>query len=160
MVDLRLTANYSLLSGEYITKDGVLFRADAAYTAVSDENRGSKVILRIGKIFDQTFGVGYEYYYYNFNEQTILYWSPSNFESHSIWASWDAVSETNFLLSLNGKVGLIPNENFILRELNSNLSYYFTTNFVLQARLSFGSSVRVNQGYNSISFGLTAYWTL
>jgi len=160
LVDLRLTANYSLLSGEYITRDGVLFRADAAYIAVSDENRGSKVVLRIGKIFDQTVGVGYEYYYYNFNEQTILYWSPRNFESHSIWASWDAIVDTDFLLSLNGKLGLIPNENFILRELNSNLSYYFTSNFVLQARLSFGSSVRVNQGYNSISLGLTAYWTL
>ena len=64
--------NYSLLTGEYITKDGVLLRADAAYIAVSDENRGSKVILRIGKIFDGAFGVGYEYYYYNFNEQTLL----------------------------------------------------------------------------------------
>jgi tetratricopeptide (TPR) repeat protein len=160
LVNLRLNAIYSLLTGEYITKHGVLLRADAAYIAVSDENRGSKVILRIGKIFDRALGVGYEYYYYNFNEQTILYWSPGNFESHSIWASWDAVVDTDFLLSLNGKLGLIPNENFILREFNSNLSYNFTSNFVLQARLSFASSVQVNKGYNSVSFGLTAYWTL
>jgi hypothetical protein len=160
LVDLRLTANYTLFTGEYITQNGVLLRADAGFIAVSDENRGSKVILRIGKIFDETFGVGYEYYYYNFNEQTLLYWSPSNFESHSIWGDWDAIVDTDFLLSLNGKLGLIPNENFIVRELHTNLSYHFTSNFVLQARLSFGSSVRESQGYNSISFGLTAYWTL
>jgi tetratricopeptide (TPR) repeat protein len=160
LVDVRLTANYTLFVGEFITKDGVLLRADAAYIAVSDANRGSKVILRIGKIFDEAFGIGYEYYYYNFNEQTLLYWSPSNFESHSIWADWDAIDDTDFLLSLKGKLGLIPNENFIVRELHTNMSYKFNSNFVMQARLSFGSSVRVSQGYNSISFGLSAYWTL
>jgi len=160
LVDLRLTANYTLLTGEYITKDGVLLRADAAYIAVSDDNRGSKVILRIGKIFDEVFGVGYEYYYYNFNEQTVLYWSPSNFETHSIWADWSAIADADFLLSFNGKLGLIPNENFLVRELHSYLSYYFTSNFVLKARLSFGSSVQLNQGYNSVSFGLSAYWAL
>jgi len=160
LVDLRLTANYTLLTGEYITNDGVLLRADAAYIAVSDDNRGSKVILRIGKIFDEVFGVGYEYYYYNFNEQTLLYWSPSNFETHSIWGDWNAIVEADFLLSLKGKLGLIPNENFLVRELHTNLSYNFTSNFVLQARLSFGSSVQLSQGYNSVSFGLSAYWTL
>jgi hypothetical protein len=160
LVDLRLTANYTLLTGEYITKDGVLLRADAAYIAVSDDNRGSKVILRIGKIFYKVFGVGYEYYYYNFNEQTLLYWSPNNFESHSIWGDWDAIVDADFILSLKGKLGLIPNENFIVREFHTNLSYNFTSNFVLQARLSFGSSVQLSQGYNSISFGLSAYWTL
>jgi tetratricopeptide (TPR) repeat protein len=160
LVDLRLTANYTLLTGEYITKEGVLLRADADYISVSDANRGSKVILRIGKIFDEVFGVGYEYYYYNFNKQTPLYWSPENFESHSIWADWDAIDDTDFILSLKGKLGLIPNENFIVRELHTNLSYYFTSNFVMQARLSYGSSVRVGQGYNSISFGITGYWTL
>ncbi|MCH6574279.1 MAG: tetratricopeptide repeat protein [Bacteroidetes bacterium] len=160
LVDLRLTANYTLLTGEYITKAGVLLRADAAFIAVSDDNRGSKVILRIGKIFDEAFGVGYEYYYYNFNEQTLLYWSPNNFESHSIWGDWDAIVDADFLLSLNGKLGLIPNENFIVRELHTNLSYKFSSNFVLRARLSFGSSVQLSQGYNSISFGLSAYWTL
>jgi tetratricopeptide (TPR) repeat protein len=160
LVDLRLTANYTLLIGEYITKEGVLLRADAAYIAVSDDNRGSKVILRIGKIFVGAFGVGYEYYYYNFNEQTLLYWSPNNFETHSIWGDWDAIAENDFLLSFNGKLGLIPNENFIVRELHTSLSYNFSSNFVLQARLSFGSTVQLSQGYNSISFGLSAYWTL
>ncbi len=160
LVDLRLTANYTLLTGEYITKDGILLRADAAFIAVSDDNRGSKVILRIGKIFEDVVGVGYEYYYYNFNEQTLLYWSPNNFESHSIWADWDAIIEDNFQLNLKGKVGLIPNENFIIREFFGNLSYKFTSNFMLKARVAFGSSVQFNQGYNSISFGLSAYWTL
>lgn len=160
LVDLRLTANYTLLTGEYITKDGVLLRADAAFIAVSDDNRGSKVILRIGKIFDEFYGVGYEYYYYNFNEQTLLYWSPNNFESHSIWGDWDAIADADFLLSLKGKLGLIPNENFIVREFHTNLSYNFTSNFVLQVRMSFASSVRLSQGYNSISFGLFVYWTL
>ncbi|RKZ00426.1 MAG: hypothetical protein DRQ13_00465 [Ignavibacteriae bacterium] len=160
LVDIRLTATYSLLTGEYITKDGVVLSADAGFVSVSDDNRGSKVILRIGKIFDEVLGVGYEYYYYNFNAQTLLYWSPSNFESHSIWGDWDAIVDADFLLNLNGKLGLIPNENFIVRELHANLSYNFTSNFVLQARLSFGSSVQFSQGYNSISFGLSAYWTL
>jgi tetratricopeptide (TPR) repeat protein len=160
LVDVRLIANYTLLSGEYITDNTILLRADAAYISVSDNNSGNRVVLRIGKIFEDVIGVGYEYYYYNFKEQTLLYWSPNNFESHSIWADWDAIVETNFLLNLKGKVGLIPNENFIVREFYGNFNYKFTSNFMLQARIGFGSSVQFNQGYNSYSFGLTAYWTL
>jgi Flp pilus assembly protein TadD len=159
LVDLRLTAHYTILTGEYITNDKILLGADFRYISVSDNNRGNKLILRLGKIFEEVFGVGYEYYYYNFNEEVFLYWSPNNFVSHSAWADWDAVIEDDFLLNLKGKIGLVPNDNFIVREFHGNLSYKFAHNFMLQSRYSFGSSVRYNQGYNSVSFGLTLFWT-
>lgn len=67
------------------------------------------MILRIGKIFDEVFGVGYEYYYFNLIGQTLLYWSPDNYESHSIWGDWDVIVYADFLLSLKGKLGFLPN---------------------------------------------------
>ncbi len=160
LVNRRLTANYLLLTGEYITKNDIFLRGDYSYTSVSDGNKGSRFIFRIGKIFDDVFGTGYEYYYYNFNNDTPLYWSPDNYESHSLWLDWDAITEESFVLSLKGKVGIIPDDNFILREFYSYFKFYFVRNFFLQATAGFSSSIQDRRGYSSFSFGLSLYWSL
>lgn len=160
LVDDRLTAYYSLLTAEYIVST-LLLRADFAYTSVSDNNEGTKAIVRFGKIFNEVFAVGYENYWYNFKNQTPLYWSPDNFESRSIWAYWDVNFGNSFKMNLSGKVGIIPTENnYLLREFQGYFTYNLTERFLLQARLSIGSSVRENEGYSSISFGFSAYWRL
>ena len=160
LVDVRLTANYALLSGEYIIHT-ILLRADYGYISVSDNNEGSKVILRTGKIFNKVFGVGYEFYFYDFIDQTPLYWSPNNFKSHSIWAYWDLIVGNGFVLNLKGKVGIIPSENnLMVREFQANFIDRFTENFVLQLSFSLGSSVRDSKGYHSTSVGLSIFWTL
>ncbi len=160
LVENRLTANYLLFTGEYITENSILLRADYSYTSVSDDNAGSRLIFRLGKIFEKVFGVGYEYYYYNFNNLTPLYWSPQNFESHSLWVDWDAVKEERFSLNLKGRVGLIPTDNFVLRELYAYFRFYFERNLFLQASTSFGTTVQQLKGYSSYSFGLSLYWSL
>lgn len=160
LVDVRLNANYTLLTGEYIIHT-ILLRADYDYISVSDNNEGYKVILRTGKIFNKVFGVGYEFYFYDFIDQTLLYWSPNNFKSHSIWAYWDLIAGNEFVLNLKGKVGIIPSENnLIVREFQANFIDRFTENFVLQLSFSLSSSVRDNEGYNSTSIDLSIFWTL
>ena len=160
LVDRRLTSNYLLLTGEYITKNAILVRGDYSYTSVSDDNNGNRFIFRLGKIFEEVFAAGYEYYYYNFKEQTPFYWSPENYESHSIWFDWEAIQEESFSLKLKGKVGLIPRDNFILREISGYMKFYFTRNLFMQANSTFGSSVRDNKGYSSFSFGLSFFWSI
>jgi tetratricopeptide (TPR) repeat protein len=160
LVDVRLTANYALLTGEYIIHT-VLLRAEYGYISVTDNNEGSKVIFRAGKIFNKIVGLGYEFYFYNFIDQTPLYWSPNNFKSHSIWAYWDLKIGSEFVLNLKGKVGIIPSENnLMVREFQANFIDRFTENFVLQLSFSLGSSVRDNEGYHSTSMGLSIFWTL
>ena len=160
LVDHRLTAYYSLLSAEYLVST-LLLRAEFAYTSVSDGNDGTKVILRFGKIFNKVFAIGYENYWYNFRNQTALYWSPDNFETRSIWAYWVLNFGNSFTMNLSGKVGIIPAENnYLLREFRSYFTYNLTESFLLQARLSAGSSIRDNAGYSSISLGFSAYWRL
>ncbi|MCZ6701845.1 MAG: tetratricopeptide repeat protein [Ignavibacteria bacterium] len=160
LVDVRHTANYALFTGEYIIHT-ILFKADYGYISVSDNNEGSKVILRAGKMFNKVFGVGYEFYFYDFIDQTPLYWSPNNFEAHSIWAYWDLMVGNEFVLNLKGKVGIIPSENnLMVREFQANFIDKFTENFVLQLSFFLGSSVRDNEGYQSTSVGLSIFWTL
>jgi hypothetical protein len=160
LVDLRLNANYTRLSGEFTTNDNIWLGAGFTYISVSDNNKGIKLILRLGKGFDDSFRSGYEYYHYNFNEQKIEYWSPKNFETHSAWVEWNAVSESELQLNLNGKVGLVPVDNFIVKEVQGILQYNFTRNFVLQTNVSFGNTVRSDEGYSSLAFGISIFWTL
>lgn len=160
IVDKRLNANHTLLEGEYITSGGILLSAGYSHLSISDNNNGDKVVLRLGKIFERVFKVGYEYYYYNFQKQVQLYWSPKNFEVHSGWIDWDIVDEDDLVLNLKGKVGVVPNDNFVVREFRGDFSYKFTKQFMLQTRAAFGSSFQFGKGYNSISLGLTAYWAL
>lgn len=160
LVDVRLTANYALLTGEYIIHT-VLLKADYGYMSVSDHNAGSKVILRAGKIVNKVFGAGYEFYFFDFNDQTLLYWSPNNFEAHSIWTYWDLIIKNEFVLNLKGKVGIIPSENNLtVKEIEANFVDRFTENFVLQFSFSLASSVQNNEGYRSKSVCLSIFWTL
>ena len=160
LVNVRLNANYILLSGKYITNEAILLAADFAYISVSDNNQGNRLNLKVGKVFDEIFSIGYEYYYYNFKTESDLYWSPKNFEVHSGWIDWNAINENNFNLQLSAKVGYDPRDSYVVKEFDGIFNCKFTDNFTLQMRSSFGSSVKFNQGYNSVSFGVTAYWTL
>ena len=114
----------------------------------------------IGKIFENDITAGYEYYFYSFNDSTSLYWSPKNFESHALWVDVDLYKDEITSFTLGGKVGLIPQNDYVLSEFYASFSYRFTNSFSLNARFTTGSSSRSNVGYRSASIQAGLYWNL
>ncbi len=158
LVYRRLRTNLVRLSGEYRSESGLLASGYFSYYFVSDHNQGRNLQLRIGKRFGEL-AAGYEFYYLGFNDSTRLYYTPSDFESHSLWGEWFIVDNKENEVKLGGKVGLIPENNFILREAFLSARVLLAEHFTLQGRLSMGSTIRQTTGYRSASFNIAAYWT-
>ena len=159
LVDTRLRSNYFLLAGDYIIRSGWKFAGSFSFITVSDENKANRLQLRFGKIFNKTLGVGYEYYYYDVKNQTKLYWSPENFESHSIWTDWEIVNNSDANLNIGGRLGYIPSDNFILREFYGIAGIKLADTFTIQGRLTFSTTAQSGKGYTSTSFGISAFWS-
>jgi Tetratricopeptide repeat len=159
LVDTRLRSNYFLLMGDYLIKSGWKFAGSYAFITVSDDNKANRLQLRFGKIFDKVLGVGYEYYYFDVKNITDLYWSPENFETHSIWADWEIVNDADVNANIGGKLGYIPSDEFILREFYGTTSVKLADSFTIQGRLTFSTTAQSGKGYTSTSFGLSAFWS-
>ena len=157
LVYKRLRADMVRLSGQYQSESGLLASGYFSYYFVSDQNQGNNFQLRIGKRFGEL-SAGYEFYYLSFKDSTRFYYSPDNFESHSLWGEWNIVENKNNEVKLGGRVGVIPRNNFILREAFISARLLLADHFTLQGRLSTGSTVRQNTGYSSASFNIAAYW--
>lgn len=159
LVDTRLRSNYFSLMGDYIIKTGWKFAGSFAFITVSDDNKANRLQLRFGKIFDKVVGFGYEYYYFDVKNETQLYWSPQNFEIHSIWADWEIVNDATATANIGGRLGYIPSDKFILREFYGITSVKLADSFTIQGRLTFSTTAQSGKGYNSTSFGLSAFWS-
>ncbi|MBE0573030.1 MAG: tetratricopeptide repeat protein [Ignavibacteriaceae bacterium] len=159
LVNTRLRSNYFLMIGDYIVNTGWKFAGSYAFITVSDDNKANRLQLRFGKIFDKVVGVGYEYYYFDVKNETNLYWSPQNFETHSIWADWEIVNDATATANIGGRLGYIPSDEFVLREFYGITSVKLTDSFTIQGRLTFTTTAQSGKGYTSTSFGLSAFWS-
>jgi len=160
LVDTRLNAYHFGLNGEYKFKNNLVVSGKYSYIDVSDDNSGNQVVTRLGKVFDSDVTAGYEYYYYSFKNETQLYWSPKNFEAHSIWADWILYEDESFDFTIGGKIGLIPQNDYILSEFYASINYHIIKNLLLQTRFYTGSSFRSNTGYRSNSIQVSLIWGL
>lgn len=160
LVKTRLNAYHFALTGNNKFKNGFIISGKYAYIDISDDNYGNQAQIRLGREFEDDFDAGYEYYYYSMNETKNLYWSPDNFESHSLWADWNLVNEEKTNLTIGGKIGLIPQNDFILSEFYALLSYPLLDNLSLNAKFTAGNSSRSNIGYRSNSIQVGIFWNL
>jgi Flp pilus assembly protein TadD len=158
LVNQRLKVDMFRLAGNYQSKSGLLASGNYSYYSSSDGNGGNNFQFRLGKKFDEL-AAGYEYYFLGFKRYSPLYYSPGKFESHSVWGEWFIISNKNNEFKIGGKVGIIPDNNFILREAFASANLLLAEHFVLQGRISTGSTVRQSLGYSSTSFYIAAYWT-
>ncbi len=158
LVYRRLKTDMIRLSSEYQSESGLLASGYYSYYFISDQNQGNNLQIRLGKRFGEM-AAGYEFYHFGFIDSTILYYSPDNFESHSLWGEWFILDNKENEVKLGGKVGIIPENNFILREAFLSARLLLAEHFTLQGRISIGSTVRQNTGYRSASFNIAAYWT-
>ncbi len=160
LISKGLNAYYYGLNAEYKFKNNFVLSGKYAMLNVSDNNRGNQFQARLGKIFEDDITAGYEYYYYSLNKLTALYWSPNNFESHSLWMDWNLFKDETITFNLGGKVGLIPQNNFILSEFYASIKYQINNSISFNAKVTTGSSSRSNIGYRSTSLQASLFWNL
>ena len=89
-----------------------------------------------------------------------LYWSPKNFEAHSIWADWILYEDEVVDFTIGGKVGLIPNNDFVLSEFYAAFNYKIVQSLFLQTKFATSSSYRSGSGYRANSIQASIIWSL
>lgn len=159
LVDKRLRSNALSLQGDYIISDSWKFSGIYSFYSISDENIANKLQLRMGKIFSKTIVAGIEYFYYDAKDSTALYWSPSAFDSYSLWADWNIVNNKDVNAKIGAKLGYIPSDEFILREFFGSARFRITDSFYLQASFGLSSTIQSGAGYSSTSLGMSAFWS-
>ena len=160
LVNTRLNAYLYGITADYKFKNNFVLSGKYARVEVSDDHNGDQFQARLGKIFENEITAGYEYYFYSFDDSTFLYWSPKNFESHSLWADWNLFQDETVAFNLGGKIGLIPQNDYVLSEFYASFNYKFGSGISLNAKLTTGSSSRSNIGYRSTAFQAALYWNL
>ena len=160
LVDERINVNHLGITGTYKFKNKLMVSGKFQYFDLSDENSGNQLQLRLGKEFENDLSAGYEYFYYDFQNTSSLYWSPENFESHSLWADWILFKDEEVKLSIGGKGGLIPENDYLLSEFYAEFDYLVIKSLFLQTRFSTGSSFRSGSGYRSNSISGSIIWNL
>ena len=126
----------------------------------ADNNEGHDFRIRTDKSVMDIIHFGYEYNYVNYLRISNLYYSPRNFQSHSIWADWNFYKDQKISLDLGGKLGYVPSYDFILREIYGEAVYHPVQVFTLSGRISNSGSVRFGSGYNFWAGYLTCYLSM
>lgn len=160
LISKGLNAYYYGLNAEYKFKNNFVLSGKYAMLNISDNNQGNQFQARLGKTFENDITAGYEYYYYSLNNFTSVYWSPNNFESHSLWIDWNLFNDETTTFGLGGKVGLIPQNDYILSEFYATIKYQLNNSISFNAKVTTGSSSRSNIGYRSTSFQASLFWNL
>lgn len=160
LVEERIKTNHLGITGSYKFKNKLMVLGKYQYFDLSDENSGNQLQLRLGKEFESDLSAGYEYFYFDFQNTSQLYWSPKNFESHSLWADWILFNDDVVKLSLGGKAGLIPENDYLLSEFYAEFDYLIIKSLLLQTRFTTGSSFRSGSGYRSNSVSGSIVWNL
>jgi hypothetical protein len=140
----------------------VKFDGHFSYITLSDGNAGNDVQLRIGKKFAENITAGYEYLYENFasDYNKKQYYSPKDFESHSLWGEYEYPVEDDLLLTFGAKFGYVPASDFMIREVSGQAVFKISTTFIATARITLGETYRTDSSYQYASGFLSAYWSI
>ncbi len=159
----RFGASLYKLDGSLRHSSGLIFSGYFQYVSVSDNNEGNDLQFRIGKYFDTNLVAGYEYFFSNYkytNDNSPFYYSPEDFESHSVWADFEIEKSKTAEITLGGKAGMVPSSDFMMLEGHLNIAYKFSNKLTVSSNLSMGSTSRDNSSYRYFSGNLSAYWSL
>lgn len=157
--NIRINANYFRLFTHYDYRNEVNLAGNYSYFNLGDRNEGNDLQLRLGKKFLENVVFGYEYYFTDYAYISPNYYSPQNFNSHSIWAGWN-VTHQQYKFKLDAKIGYSPSIVFILSEVFGEITYNPIGSLHLTGRLGYSNSFKFDSGYKSYSASLIAYWGL
>jgi tetratricopeptide (TPR) repeat protein len=151
---LRATGNY------FISPSFALYGYYNYIRVSADNNNGNDFKIKTDKSVNNIIHIGYEYNYVNYSRISSLYYSPRNFQSHSIWADWNPYKDEKISLNIGGKLGYIPSYDFILRELYAEAVYRPVQIFTISGRISNDGSIRFGSGYNFWAGYLSCYLSI
>jgi len=120
------------------------------YISADDGNEGNDFLLRLGKYFEKTLIVGYEYQYVNYKFKSQFYYSPRNFESHSIWLDQILEKHEYLKVTLGGKIGYIPQSSLMALEAHIEVFDQVLKNISVSGKLSVGSTSRDQSSYRYV----------
>ncbi|MBU2493987.1 MAG: hypothetical protein KJ571_15280 [Bacteroidetes bacterium] len=160
----RLSAHYGNLTGWYKFRKGLNIYADYKIYLLENtpifinENIGNSIDLKIAKEFYEDFKAGYQYFFEDFKYKLATYYSPHKFSSHSFWADWDIHTDIEWDLNLMGRIGYIPDQDKVIRDISARIVYKGFENLQITANAFAGDTSRNNVEYRSFYFYLTASW--
>ena len=153
------TVDMFTINGFYLPSAAVKLSGYFHYGSISDGNSFNNLQLRIGKKFLKNIFFGYEFGYSNYKFDTPLYYTPQNYDTHSLWIEWDSKQSKKVRLNFGGKIGYARSINYLLREAYGEIHYQPIPYFTLNGRIGASSSYRSSSSYNSIFITLSAYWS-
>ncbi|MGE5350803.1 MAG: tetratricopeptide repeat protein [Acidobacteriota bacterium] len=156
----RIMANMFRFNGTFQNKHGLKLSGVFSYLKLDDGNAGNDLQLRLGKAFDEDITVGYEYAFENYSWKSNFYYSPRNFESHSLWGEWMLEKSEDLELTLGAKLGYVPANDFMVREISGSANYKIFKSLSLMGRVTAGGTYRDDAAYNFLSGTISAFWTL
>lgn len=154
----RLNAKLVKFEGWYNTPS--YFRVSTAYSyiMVGDGNRGANFEVRLGRYFFTDLLAGYEYYSTIYARKSLYYFSPQDYTSHSLFVDWNFIHTEEFNIKTGGRVGLIPQNNYWLREIYGFVQYTPFKGLRFQLRGQIGNTVREEVGYSSRSLLFSIFY--
>ena len=160
LIDLRLYAKIYKLEGYYQHYNGLKIMSSFNYLSVTDGNEGNDFYLRIGKYFYRYLIVGYEYMYTNYKLKSQYYYSPTNFEAHNLWVENDLEKNKELTVTIGGKLGYIPLNDFVLFQGYLDVKYQVYERLNVAGRIAAGSTSRDDSSYRYFSGQVGAYWSI
>jgi len=165
LVTRRIPANNVRFTGEFQARTGLILGADYVFVWTEENtyeavNYGNFFRGKVGKAFHPNFSAGYEYYFGDFKNASSYYYTPDNFLAHIIWGRWEMVVRNIWKFEILGKLGYIPENDYVLRELHARFRYNFWKNFYLEANAFVGSTFREEYSYSSGAFYLALGWNM
>jgi len=121
------------------------------------KNSGNNFIFRVGKRFVDTLYVGYEFRFSDYGEKVSDYYSPQNYEAHSLWADYYFSPAENMNVELKAVLGYAPGVDYVLRSISGEALYQTSEKVQISLKLSVGSSYRYQSAYNYVSGQLSVY---
>lgn len=146
-------------SGYWKSKSGIKISSYFSFLKITDGNEANQFQFRIGKELYKYLMIGYEYDFQNFALASTYYYSPQNFQSHSLWADWKVLEDQELKVTVGGRLGYIPASDYVIREVYAEAAYNPVASFIIQGKITMGSSYRFDASYNMISIYISAYWS-
>lgn len=124
------------------------------------KNKGNDFQFRIGRFFLSNVLAGYEYHYQNFRYKSNLYYTPQEFESHSLWADWFIRKDKTTEFKIIAKLGYVPANDFVIMQGGASLRHNFRDNLQFYTYFLAGKTSRDEVAYRFLSIYASLFWTL
>lgn len=160
LIDQRLYSQMLKGEWEYTAPTSLAFSGYYTYISSNDGNAGNDLQLRLGKKFYEYITAGYEYMYSNYKYKSINYYSPRNFESHSIFFDMNIEKTAPWKVNVGGKIGFIPYGSLISLLGYIDTSYEPSDRLKFQGKLTLASTSRDASSYKFMSIELSAFLAL